>query len=844
MNTLNFNFSSKSRLSVVDKAEIFRLNISRNLDPKKRSILGQYLTPLPVATFMSSLFADTSSDIVLLDPGAGTGILTAAFMQEMSNRRTKPHRIYVEMYEIEPVMTGYLNSILEECIFTGELADIHISGSVIEKDFIQWGVEHINEQDSFLEDKRPPFTHCIINPPYKKFSSDSKYRKWLRQIGIETGNLYSAFLSLAIKLLSNGGELVAIVPRSFCNGPYFKPFRGLLLKSMAIRHLHVFNTRNQVFKEDEILQENIIFHAVKGMQQEKIIITSSEGPDFEDMTHRTVNFDNVVKPTDKDRFIHISVSEYDQMLVDRISAFSHSLEEIGIDVSTGPVVDFRLRSEIKKQLVCGGYPLIYPGHFSNYFVKWPSSKCNKPDVIIESKSSAPWLMINGWYVLTRRFSSKEEKRRIVAAIHTPVCVPGEKVGFENHLNVFHQNKAGLEPTLAKGLAVYLNSSLLDLYFRQFSGHTQVNATDLRALHYPDRDTLFRLGEKISEVFPSQEEVDNMLDREIERMTKQNNNKNPLIIHRRTQEALSILEALGLPRGQLNERSALTLLALVDLKPENDWGSISNPLIGITPIIEFIRDNYGKEYAPNTRETIRRQTMHQFVNAGIAVSNPDQKNRAVNSPKWCYQITPDTLDLIRTFGTNIWNKKLAEYLKHRETLAEQYAKERNMQMIPLVINSGTELLLTPGKHSRLIKNIITEFGPRYAPGAEVLYVGDTGSKMIYFDKETFKRLKLIFDSHGKFPDVVLYLRSKNWLLLIEAVTSHGPVDPKRHSELSDLFSVSNAGIIYVTAFPDRRTMAKYLSDISWETEVWVADAPSHLIHFDGERFLGPYEDRIN
>ena len=545
-------------------------------------------------------------------------------------------------------------------------------------------------------------------------------------------------------------------------------------------------------------------------------------------------------PTDRDRFIHIAVSDVDQMVVDRVSVFSHSLAEIGIEVCTGPVVDFRLRPDIRQQAEKGAYPLIYPGHFSVNYIEWPKPEGKKPNAIQESERSGRWLMTNGWYVVTRRFSAKEEKRRIVAALHTPERVPSNKVGFENHLNVFHRNKVGLEPAIAKGLAVYLNSTLLDLYFRQFSGHTQVNATDLRTLHYPDRETLIRLGEQVTGAFPAQGEVDRLLDVEIKRMTEQDNG-NPLIIQRITQEALSILEALGLPRGQRNERSALTLLALVDLKPGNDWSEAGEPLIGITPIMDFIRDHYGKEYAPNTRETIRRQTMHQFVDAGIAVPNPDQPDRPVNSPKWCYQITPDTLDLIRSLGTDSWDANLTVYLEQRATLAEQYAKERDMQMIPLKIIGGKEVTLTPGKHSQLIKDIITEFSPRYAPGAEVLYVGDTGSKMGHFDKETFESLGLTFDSHGKFPDVVLYLRSKNWLLLIESVTSHGPVDAKRHSELAALFADSTAGIVYVTAFPDRQTMVKYLGDISWETEVWVADAPSHLIHFNGERFLGPYDE---
>ena len=660
MKALSLQRAEKSRIAPAEQADVYRLEVSRKLDPKRRGALGQYLTALPVATFMASLFGDTPGDVVLLDPGAGTGILTAAFIQEMASRRVKPRTIQAEIYELEPLMTNYLNSTMDECTCAGKSAGIRVFGTATQTDFVDWGVEQVRAQGGLFEEQGPAFTHCIMNPPYKKMRSDSKHRVRLRQIGIDTSNLYSAFLALAINLLSPGGELVAIVPRSFCNGPYFKPFRKLLLARMAIRHMHVFDSRQKAFKDDEVLQENVIFYVVKGRRQGNVVITASSGPDFEDMTRRVVTFDKVINSADPDRFIHMAVSELDQMVVDRISPLSHSLAEIGIEICTGPVVDFRLRPDIRQQAENGAYPLIYPGHFSGNYIAWPKPEGKKPNAIQESERSTRWLMENGWYVVTRRFSAKEEKRRIVAALHTPDRVPGDKVGFENHLNVFHRSKAGLDPTMAKGLAVYLNSTLLDLYFRQFSGHTQVNATDLRALHYPDRETLIRLGEQITGSFPSQEEVDRLLDVEIEKLTEQDNG-NPLIVQRRTQEALSILEALGLPRGQRNERSALTLLALVNVKPEDDWSEAGDPLIGITPIMDFIRDYFRKEYAPNTRETIRRQTMHQFVDAGIAVANPDEPDRPINSPKWCYQITQNTLDLFRSFGTDSWDVNLAAYL---------------------------------------------------------------------------------------------------------------------------------------------------------------------------------------
>ncbi len=306
------------------------------------------------------------------------------------------------------------------------------------------------------------------------------------------------------------------------------------------------------------------------------------------------------------------------------------------------------------------------------------------------------------------------------------------------------------------------------------------------------------------------------------------------------DAKQILEELGMPRAQQNERSALCLLALLNLTEDKPWAEAENPLVGITPMMEFARDHYGKEYAPNTRETFRRQTMHQLVAAGIALYNPDEPARPVNSPKAVYQIEPDTLVLLRSFATAAWNKNLAVYLENRQTLAAQYAKEREMQKLPVALATGETIRLSPGKHSELIKAIIEEFAPRFVPGAVLVYAGDTGDKWGYFDKELLAKLGVVVDGHGKMPDVVIFYPEREWLLLVESVTSHGPVDGKRHAELSALFAASTAGLVYVTAFPSRAVMTRYLCEIAWETEVWCADAPSHLIHFNGERFLGPYQ----
>ncbi|MEO1145998.1 MAG: BsuBI/PstI family type II restriction endonuclease [Cyanobacteria bacterium J06638_22] len=304
-------------------------------------------------------------------------------------------------------------------------------------------------------------------------------------------------------------------------------------------------------------------------------------------------------------------------------------------------------------------------------------------------------------------------------------------------------------------------------------------------------------------------------------------------------AQQIIISLGLPRAQQNERSALCLLALLNLTPGKPWAKAENPLLGITPIMDWVREHYEKDYAPNTRETVRRQTMHQFVDAGLALYNPDKPDRPVNSPKAVYQIESAALSLLRTFDTRNWHNKLTDYLAERETLAARYAKEREQNRIPVEIAPGKRTTLSPGEHSELIRAIIEDFAPRFAPGSLLVYAGDTGDKWGYFDALLLADLGVEVDSHGKMPDVVLHYAEKNWLLLVESVTSHGPVDGKRHTELASLFSEVTAGLVYVTAFPNRAVMSRYLSEIAWETEVWVADAPSHLIHFDGERFLGPY-----
>ncbi|MBE2236376.1 MAG: Eco57I restriction-modification methylase domain-containing protein, partial [Caldilineaceae bacterium] len=498
---------------MLDNVEQRRLRTDRELSPLTRGKLGQFMTPAPIARFMTSLFTPLSGEIVLLDPGAGIGMLTSAFV-EQALCQAGLKSITVHAYEVDPMMRRRLETTMQECHACCEQAGVKFRWQIHTEDFIEAGVELVRNEQTLFGTPSPRFTHCIMNPPYRKINSNSSTRTQLQQIGIETSNLYTGFLAVAVHLLAQSGELVAIVPRSFCNGVYFRSFRTFFLHEMSLRHLHVFERRDQAFKDNEVLQENIIVCAAKEKQRAPVVITSSARAELDDLMQREASYDEVVEPNDRNLFINIAVSKADRLVIERLSVFTAMLAELGVTVSTGPVVDFRLRSDLRQNPAHDTFPLIYPGHLRHHAVHWPKPGASKPNAIAVSPQSLPWLMPNEWYVLIRRFSSKEEKRRIVASVYDPARVPGKMVGFENHLNVLHVNGNGLSPDLARGLAVYLNSTLIDLYFRQFSGHTQVNANDLRTLRYPDQATLTRWGRLFKDEFPNQQTVDALLAAEI------------------------------------------------------------------------------------------------------------------------------------------------------------------------------------------------------------------------------------------------------------------------------------------------------------------------------------------
>lgn len=823
--------------SILDQVDFFRLDTSRKIDAKKRAAYGQFLTPAPVAQLMASLFVCDTPDIVLLDSGAGVGSLFCAVVEMLCEKPFPPRTIHIIAYECEPLFRAYLEQTMLLCQNICNQVGIDFTNTIIQADFIEQAVDYLT--NPLFTESLPTITCAILNPPYRKITTDSLERKRLRRAGIETSNLYTSFLALAVKLLAPDGELVAITPRSFCNGPYFKPFRQFFLNTMSLQHIHLFNSREQTFSDDEVLQENIIFAAAKTTSTPShVCITTSNGPDDELPTQHHIPYEQVIHPKDTELFIHLVPDSLGQHIAATYQLLQTSLDVLGIEVSTGRVIDFRAASFLRSQPADDTAPLIYPIHIVDNQVVWHQKQTKKPAGLLITNETRNLLIPSDYYVLVKRFTAKEERRRIVAAMYDPTKISDKVVGFENHLNYFHHNGCGLDDTLAKGLVAFLNSTLVDTYFRLFNGHTQVNATDLRTLKYPTQTQLLSLGIRIGSIPISQDELDTIIAQELA-MTQQTSGFNPIQAKKRIEEAQDILRNLGMPRTQCNERSALTLLALLHLTPDTAWNEASNPLCGITPMMEFFTQHYGKQYKPNSRETVRRQTVHQFIEAGLVIENPDQPDRSINSPKTVYQIERSALALLRTYGSEQWERSLKGYLASVVTLKHRYAREREMQRISVTLPSGNIINLSPGGQNVLVEQIIHEFAPRFTPGGKVLYIGDADEKYTFFAEEQWQLLGITIDSHGKMPDVIIHHIAQNWLVLIEAVTSHGPIDAKRRSELEQMFATATIGLVFVTAFLTRQGMREYLSDISWETEVWVADAPSHLIHFDGERFLGSY-----
>jgi len=468
--------------------ELLRKKLSLARDATYKADLGQFLTPQPVAEFMASLFSATPKPIVLLDPGCGHGALSYAFAN-----RFKDNQVAVEGWEIDSSLHEVFDLVLNT------IESKKLSWSVNNTDFIRDGVIR------YLKREGDKFTHAILNPPYRKISATSDTRRLLSEAKIQSVNLYTAFLALAILLTQKSGEIVSITPRSFFNGSYYRPFRSLLLTFCSIDRIHIFESRKKAFSDDNVLQENVILKLTRGKKQGKVLVSSSLDQYLTEYAEYAHHFEEIVFPNDQELYFHIPTLTNGEAVP--LVLPKYSLKDLDLDVCTGPVVDFRLKNNCLHSPSPSSVPLIYPFHFRGGAFCHPreNKKANWIDV---NEDTRKWLMDSGCFVLTKRFTSKEEKRRVVAHILREKDIGTPLVGIENHLNVFHRRKKGLPETLALGLAAYLNSPEVDQYFRTFSGHTQVNATDLRRLPYPSLEQLMKLGASL----PRSSQINTSLDK--------------------------------------------------------------------------------------------------------------------------------------------------------------------------------------------------------------------------------------------------------------------------------------------------------------------------------------------
>lgn len=446
------NRSTTSAAQLVSRTEKRRVRESASAETAQRGRLGQFFTPAPVAALLATMFDVPTGPIRLLDPGAGVGSLTSAVVERACTEAWKV-TLDITTVEVDEDLLPLLKETLHEC----EDAALTTSATLHSVDFIRWACEKLGNQLFAFEAE--PFDLAILNPPYRKLNTASSERRMLSRIGIEATNLYAAFVALSLRLLQPGGQLVAITPRSFCNGPYFQAFRKELLTSVALRHIHVFESRDRAFRDTQVLQENVIIHVVKGAQQGPVVIASSRGEGGGPIREQVVPFERVVHPDDSNAFIHVVPDDADADVASRVRSLACELPAVGASVSTGRVVDFRAKEHLRAVPGPGTVPLLYAMHLRAGRVRWPAPAGKKANALADVAETQKLLLPVGNYVLVKRFSSKEERRRIVASVLEEGDLDAEQVAIENHVNVFHCRNVGLPLEMAWGLATFLNSTI-------------------------------------------------------------------------------------------------------------------------------------------------------------------------------------------------------------------------------------------------------------------------------------------------------------------------------------------------------------------------------------------------
>lgn len=817
---------------------------SRSEESRKEK--GQFLTPPAAARFMARQLGQGSR---FLDPALGSGILACAII-ERAIETGQPKELWIDGYEIDSALyqaaCDCLNWATERAVEKGIIVHLKLKLA----DFVMEGIRIIVPLfgQNFLEEFQP-YDGIISNPPYFKLNTDdSRVRAVSGHVKGST-NIYTLFMAISARLLTPNGKACYIVPRSFCSGAYFAGFRRDFLARVTPVSIHLFESREDTFKKDSVLQENVIVTYRPKKDYEKteneiIRISASKNADNMNGTFaHIVQMKHFLGKHNGELFFRIPLGELDEQIIETVDQWPGSLEKYGLEVSTGPVISFRSKPFLTDEHAVEKHkavPLLWMNNIKPGQVVWPIPEISKQQGILSGAESAELLVRNQNYVLLRRFSAKEEPRRLIAAPLLESQFDHDRIGLENHLNFVYRKKGVLEPGETAGLAALYNSAFIDRYFRISNGNTQVNAAELRALPLPPLDIIKAIGEEVINADSLKIDIDQIVFSVLRNHDYITSDfptiKETRIKMGKIQEAQELLKALGLPEKQQNEISALTLLALASLQEYTAWEDAQSASLRTHDLRLWIKENYNREYAENTRESFRRQVLHQFMQAGIVLINIHDPKLSTNSPNTRYSLSEPALEVIRAYGSDTEEMVLREFRKTHSALIELYRGEREKHRIPLQLPDGEEYFLSPGKHNELEVSVIMEFRENFAQGAAVLYLGDTANKTLHIKGAELAKLSIPVSSHDKLPDIVLFDEEKNRLFLIEVVTSHGPVSPKRLMELEGMLKNCSAKRIYVSAFPDFSTFKKYAADIAWETEVWLQEWPDHMIHFNGDRFL--------
>ncbi|MFS8602690.1 Eco57I restriction-modification methylase domain-containing protein [Priestia megaterium] len=827
------NVITEKKLTATEYAENLSEQVNKLTNSDEKKLKGQFFTSASIANYMASMSLMDTEKFKVLEPGSGTGILIAALVDRIVSEKTKMS-LEVDLFENDKLVIPYLKQLMEYCNELMKIEGNSFRYNIIEEDFISYH-SFLFQEDLFNKSKElNQYDLIISNPPYFKVTKNHEYSQILKDYVYGQPNVYFMFMVVSERLLNQNGQLIFITPRSYCSGAYFERFREKFFQEIDADHIHVFTSRKGNFKGESVLQENIILSGYKRQIKNPFLVISSSTTsdilnDYEqEVFPKSLIFDS----TDQINLIRLPLDEEQAVVLNLFDEWSNNLTIMNMNISTGPVVNFRNKEFILPYKEGSNYPLLYMKHLKDLKVCFPLSE--KDEGITQEGLSKKILVPSKNYVLLKRFTSKEQKKRVDCAVFDSKEHSFEWVGLENHLNYIYKVDGNLTKEEMYGILAFLNSALVDKYFRIVNGNTQVNASDIRPLPFPDYEDIVDIGEKIIRNELQYENVDQYL---LNQHNKRGEAKGEKALSKEEQ-ALDILAQLELPKKQQNKRSALTLLALLNLKVDDEWTQADKMLLRVVDIMNFMSQHYNQHYAPNSRETIRRQTIHQFEQAQLIERNPDDPTRPTNSGNTVYAVTDEFLTLVHSYGTPEWKNQLDWFKEQFESLTSRYESKRNLTRVPVKVSKDFVLELSPGEHNILQKAIVEEFAEYFAQGAKLLYLGDTENKFLYIDKEKLEELNLPPISHDKLPDVVLYLEERNWLYLIEAVTSHGPISNKRKFELEKMLERSSAGNVFVTAFPDMTVYKQYANDIAWDTEVWFADTPEHMMHLNGDRFLGP------